>query len=146
MKIIREIYNSELANIPGYNLHTFTCHSIKSRLHLVKAIKELTNLGLVESKQLTDDIPFRFQFFADKNKIVNFENTIRGTVVDYELSSIADNRHNKLIELGVGEKSDFVEYMVDKIYVNSFREDFRTYLTSVLECLDEDKLKEMITI
>ena len=145
MKIIREIYNSELANIPGYNLHTFTCHSITHRLILVKAIKELTNLGLIESKELTDVIPLRVQFFADKNKIVKFEDTIQETV-DYELSSIAENRHNKLIELGFGEKTDFVDYLADKICVNSFREDFKTYLISVLQCLDEDKLKEMITI
>jgi hypothetical protein len=64
-----EIYNSELANIPGYNLHTFTCNSIASRLILVKAIKELTNLDRIEAKELTDDIPFRVQFFADKNKM-----------------------------------------------------------------------------
>jgi hypothetical protein len=66
--------------------------------------------------------------------------------VDYELSLIADNRHNKLIELGIGEKTDFVDYLVDKIYVNSFREDFKTYLISILECLDEDKLKQIMTI
>jgi hypothetical protein len=145
MKIIREIYNSELANIPGHNLHTFACNSITSKLHLVKAIKVLTNLGLVESKCLTDDIPFRIQFFADTNKIVKFEDTIRG-LVDYELSSLSHIRNNKLIELGIGEKSDFVDYLADKIYVNSFREDFKTYLISVLECLDEDKLKQIVTI
>ncbi len=66
--------------------------------------------------------------------------------MDYELSLIADNRHNKLIELGIGEKTDFVDYLVDKIYVNSFREDFKTYLISILECLDEDKLKQIMTI
>lgn len=127
-----------------------------SKLQFVKSIKDLTGLGLKESKDIVDNIckmPFgaiefeildNFTLFDVKNKLseVSFafddkDDTLQ--VVSYELSSgIKLQREKKMLQLGVGTNEEYIEFL-SEIILNNFSNS-KDLLTFVLNKLTKEEL------
>lgn len=122
-----------------------------SKLNLVKIIKTFTGLGLRDSKDIVDkvvDCPTMFTMRMSLEKIKQFRSELLNTDAEFDLNDIEKIRNQKLIDLGLYEKSDLIDGIIDmdinKIISNGFSlSKMKEVLNIVYSNISEDKLKEI---
>jgi hypothetical protein len=140
------------------------------KLHFVKGIKFVSNLGLKDSKDIADtlfnnvDISgigiVNIDVWSDQeakdrlgqgasylyNSVSTVENDLRRYLSEFcddgkfEVLGRASIRKQKLLELGLGEKSDYIEYIDDFIHLN------RKSMVDILSKIDQDSLENIFKI
>lgn len=89
----------------------------QNKLALVKAIKSFGGLGLKESKDFMDDCknhPVKFSKLAINEDIIEFKRQLDDLVgVSYEIVNFSKTRDKKLIQLGLCDKSEVIDYLVE---------------------------------
>lgn len=130
----------------------------KNRLAFVKAMKDLTGLGLKESKDICDEINHKFT----ENKNVHSKVVIdisgvrdkRGSIMDfigivssdctgdYNIEDISIEREGKLLDIGIGDKIDYINHMSNLIgYLH--RDKIVEIFKETLLNLSDDEVKNL---
>lgn len=125
----------------------------KSKLQLVKSIKKLTELGLRESKDIVDSSEVTSQViktWTTQKGLFDLRVELNSCVdLQYTLSDIQDNRHKKLIELGLGTKDDLIELLIEsdihEFHMSSY-ESKKVLLRQRYELISEKNLKNLLNI
>jgi len=125
----------------------------KSKLQLVKAIKLFTGYGLKEAKDIADDAENSPQIIKGYSKQKDIEQLRLDLIccegIEYTLSDIQDDRHRKLIELGLGSKEDLVQLLVERDIneIYSLKHDeIITHLKTRYELIPEEEIKKLMNI
>ena len=125
----------------------------RSKLQLVKSIKTFTGLGLKESKDIIDNSelnPQTIKLNTNSKDLAELKIALSFCEnLNYTLSDIQDNRHKKLIELGLGTKEDFVELLIENdIYnlYNNNHEKIKDLLRKRYDLISEKNLKNLLNI
>jgi hypothetical protein len=135
---------------------TVTLYSAGSqKLALVKAIKEFTYFGLLEAKNLMDEISSYTQVikaYRTKEEIDKLRQSL--TSCDgckFDLVDIEQMRNRKLIELGLGDINELIEEVVeqdtlDLLSKNFSYHDVKSFLTKRYKLISEENLKQILNI
>ena len=145
------IFNS---NIPGSYPIRFILHNAgNNKLQLLKIVKSVTGWDLREAKEIVIDetqknsIMFRMNMLPEQLK--DFRDKVTACDgVEFELDGRDRLRNRKLIELGIGDKSDVIEEIVDINIKELFTNGIDTMkieklLKRVYSNIDEIKIKEI---
>lgn len=121
--------------------------SVSSKLQFVKIIKDYTELGLKESKNVVDTL------HADMSKSVEITISNDKNVEDFigemrlhlkdEVSingGIKFQRNHNLLSLGLGEKEDYIEHILEWSNIQNDEDFFR----KVLELLPKENLEKLV--
>lgn len=125
-------------------------------LAFVKAIKDLSGLGLKEAKDLADSMrsdfsmgkhPMRDIYISksdDKStfdRIKLFKDRLRENCTGlYEVTGMEWERQVKLLSLGVGEDIDYRDFISEYIVYTKNTDELKSSLNTILSHLDRDKL------
>lgn len=120
------------------------------KLMLVKAIKTISGLGLKEAKDIVDessDHPIMFRQKLTLGQLNAFRDIMESTDAVFELNDREKIRNKKLIDLGICEKSDIINELVDmdieKIFADGFSiNKLKLVLEFVYSNITEEKLRE----
>lgn len=137
----------------------------KMKLQLIKAIKSVTDWGLKDCKDFVDSTDTRYQqqFSANrigrvglidlkitKDELNLFESALRKCEgIVFELDGKSKIRNRKLIELGLYEKDELVNELIeDDMYkiISSDIDSIRKILADRYRQLPEDYIKEKLRI
>lgn len=93
-----------------------------AKLQFVKIIKDFLYIGLKEAKDIMDSItpghPYMYEVSTTASKIEQFKLDMSKTDAIFDLDDVSRKRNRKLIGLGIYEKSDLVDELVeDDMYV-----------------------------
>lgn len=136
-----------------------------SKLALVKAIhslRHLTGWGLKESKDFVDSTDEKYNKYTiaspgilelplNRIELESFREALENcTEIQYELTDYSQLRHKKLIQLGLYEKTDLINELVEEDLFHILRnKDFDTIKALLIERysnLPESYLKEKLSI
>jgi hypothetical protein len=136
-----------------------------NKLSLVKAIlslKHLTGWGLKQSKDFVDSTDEKYNKYAiarpgvlelplTKIELESFRESLENCdKIKYELTDYSKLRNKKLIQLGLYDKTDLINELVDEDLFNILRnKDFDTIKALLIERysnLPENYLKEKLSI
>jgi hypothetical protein len=121
---------------------------LNSKLQFVKTIKTFSGMGLKESKDLCDDMHDNINVYYNINievsKKEEFIKEIKyhfndGVVVN---GSLQYERAAKMLELGIGEKMDYIDFIKDEIKTNILS-DSEEILDMVLYKLSKEDIEEV---
>ena len=123
----------------------------KSKLNLVKAIKHATGLGLKDSKDIVDESsnnPVMFRKRMTFDDLKTFRELLASTDAEFTLDDLSQIRRKKLIDLGICDKSDLIEEIVNQNIYSIFADGFSIdkiskILSDIYSNIEENKLKEI---
>lgn len=124
------------------------------RLAFVKALKDLTGLGLKESKDLADDLNYTFDRMGVSRKTIELSGAdVLKKIKDFQIA-IKENcsgsynslgtehsREMKMLMLGIGEKEHYVDFISDIITIC---DDSNEIIKEVLNELPKEKLNDIL--
>ena len=121
------------------------------KLQLVKAIKHITGLGLKDSKDIVDESsnsPIMFRKRVSFEDLKSFREMLASTNADFKLDDISQIRTKKLVELGICDKKDLIEEIVNQniysIFANGFSIDnISKLLSDIYSNIEETKLRKI---
>lgn len=149
----------EFDNYSQYNniKTTFTVYSVSSinRLNLVKAIKDFTGEGLKWSKELMDNLnngtAISMTMYKSQEEINRFKSYMKDVDCKYTIDDASYIRNKKLFELGIYDKSDIVDALVEHdinlLYNSNGRiplETLKEVLSSRYSLISEDDMKKIM--
>jgi hypothetical protein len=114
---------------------------ITSKLNFVKMVKDLTGYGLKESKDVCDDIHCASnQREIEVLDVENFIREMKKNFGDYvDVYHPAYDRDLKILLVGVGDKTDYVDAIIKLIEMNPDR------LNTILKRFEKEDLIEILT-
>jgi hypothetical protein len=121
-----------------------------NKLAFVKLIKDCSGLGLKEAKDLCDELhknPHLVQDMPvmptdDTDYSKRFINEIKNVGGEFLVNGgIQWERNIKMLKLGIGDESDYSDFIKD--YILNGLEDSEILLTLVLSKISEDDIKEV---
>jgi hypothetical protein len=126
-----------------------TTEKVTSKLLFVKILKNVTGLGIKESKDIVDylcDNPRVSKDIDIKKDFGNVIDSIR--YLREELPKCGGNiifnggkeyeRELKMLSLGIGDKDDYYSFLMDYIYIN------KEFITNILSKLEKEDLQKLI--
>ena len=126
-----------------------------AKLNLVKAIKDITGYGLRESKDIVDssiNMPQVLKAMMSSDEIKRAKESLNNCVgLEYTMTDIQTIRNRKLIELGIADRNDLVDELVDQdineIYLNKYDlEKIKELLTIRYRDIPEESIKNLLKI
>lgn len=111
------------------------------KLQFIKIVKEYTGLGLREAKDLCENcLEKGYEKFTIKNRDYNnFVEELK-SIGEFEFSGgLAYEREGKVLSLGIGEREDYISYILDKSKMVSFEKNSEV-LAYLLDRLDKEEL------
>lgn len=141
----------EVINSNTYPVTFVLKHSGTQKLHLVKAIKTFTGLGLKEAKDFIDETvhqPVMFRKRATIEQISKFKQDLKENNAQYQFNDIEISRSRKLIEIGVYTKDEIIEEIclinIQDLMISGFSvEKINEILKRAYSEINQDKLKEI---
>ena len=120
-----------------------------NKLQFVKLIKECSGLGLKESKDICDRLHAgEVQTFeVREDDAVNYAKKFRQDIVScggrFQVSGgVEFQRNYKMLELGIGDDSDYVDFISESIFQNNL-ENSEEFLKFVLTKFNREQLIEI---
>lgn len=118
---------------------------------LVKAIKQATGLGLKDSKDIVDyssESPIMFRKRMSLEDLKSFRELLDQTDAEFTLDDISQIRRRKLVDLGLCDKTDLIEEIVNQNIHSIFKEGvsithLSKLLTDIYSNIDETKLRKI---
>ena len=143
-------------NTPESNLLTLTIMSPgTTKLALIKIIKEITSLGLMESKDIVDNSLGSIQiikFHYQDSGINSLRNSLDNCAdLKYTLTSLNQIRNRKLIELGIFNKDDLISEIIESDVYHIFQsrcnlEEIKKLLSDRYNLLNTEDLKTILNL
>lgn len=121
------------------------------KLLFVRLIKECSNLGLKESKDICDRLhsfPGQIQSFEVRDDdALNYAKKFRQDIIDcggkFQVSGgIEFQRNYKMLELGIGDNSDYIDFIAESFFQNCL-ENPEEFLKFVLTRFNREQLIEL---
>jgi len=151
-------YSGELGGTFEFSRYAVTLTIIKpgvSKLNLVKLIKDITGYGLKDSKEIVDRSAFHPQFIKvmlSSDEITRAKKQLSECdQLEYTMTDVQTIRNRKLIELGIADKNDLVNELVDQdinqIYINKYDlEMVRELLIERYKNISETEIKKILKL
>lgn len=118
-----------------------------SKLNLVKSLKDLTGLGLRDSKNIIDEL----HYGREQTIILNSRDdakTLKKEFNDYgkfQINGGVDHDRNiQLLSLGLGETQEYIDEISDRIFFQLDGENSKLILNFALSKLTEENLIEIL--
>ena len=118
-----------------------------SKLHLVKSLKDLSGLGLRDSKNIIDEL----HYGREQTIILNSRDdarTLKKQFNDYgkfQINGGVDHDRNiQLLSLGLGETQEYIDEISDRIFFQLDDENSKLMLNFALSKITQDNLIEIL--
>ena len=118
-----------------------------SKLQLVKSLKDLTGLGLRDSKNIIDEL----HYGREQTIILNSRDdarTLKKQFNDYgkfQINGGVDHDRNiQLLSLGLGETQEYIDEISDRIFFQLDDENSKLMLNFALSKITQDNLIEIL--
>lgn len=123
-----------------------------NKLMAVKALKDITGLGLKDSKDLFEGMVLDFNSgFKSGREISIYDQNIsklerelnEGNPGCFNTNSGQWERNNKILSLGIGDKSDYIDAISEYLMYNKTSDEIKVFITEVLSIIDKEKIEEI---
>lgn len=118
-----------------------------SKLNLVKSLKDLTGLGLRDSKNIIDELHYGREQIIILNTRDDVK-TLKKEFNDYgkfQINGGVDHDRNiQLLSLGLGETQEYIDEISDRIFFQLDDENSKLILNFALSKLTEENLIEIL--
>ena len=118
-----------------------------SKLHLVKSLKDLSGLGLRDSKNIIDEL----HYGREQTIILNSRDdarTLKKQFNDYgkfQINGGVDHDRNiQLLSLGLGETQEYIDEISDRIFFQLDDENSKLMLNFALSKITQENLIEIL--
>ena len=118
-----------------------------SKLHLVKSLKDLSGLGLRDSKNIIDEL----HYGREQTIILNSRDdakTLKKEFNDYgkfQINGGVDHDRNiQLLSLGLGETQEYIDEISDRIFFQLDDENSKLMLNFALSKITQENLIEIL--
>lgn len=118
-----------------------------SKLQLVKSLKDLTGLGLRDSKNIIDELHYGREQIIILNTRDDVK-TLKKEFNDYgkfQINGGVDHDRNiQLLSLGLGETQEYIDEISDRIFFQLDDENSKLILNFALSKITQDNLIEIL--
>lgn len=119
-----------------------------SKLSLIKTIKDYISIGLKEAKDFVDNQgpSNTMSMEMDISAVDGLKtalNAMKSNGLEFILKDIVHHRNKSIIELGIYDKEDLVEYLSEEFASECVSGSVRSILQDVFSTIKEDRLKDI---
>jgi hypothetical protein len=119
-----------------------------SKLGLIKIIKDYIHIGLREAKDFVDNAgPLNtMSIEMDLSAVAGLKTALKvmeSSGLEFILKDIVHHRNKSIIELGIYDREDLIEYLSEVFTEECISGEIRTVLHDIFSTIKEDRLKDI---